>query len=127
MKSAFKNLSKDSLKFSFHLSPDSKTSPRLPGFTEEGDLTRTAALEAAQYEAEHAAARAFKTLASILNQARADMKAKREKDKLSDKGDGEIDLQDVEAKIFIDNEHRKKWVLYPDGKIKSGWDLMMIL
>jgi hypothetical protein len=74
---------------------------------------------------EAAAARAFKTLARILNQARQEKMKKLEEEELANKAAEPVFKVDVQP--VIPPEELKTWVIYPDGKFRSFWDLLMTM
>lgn len=76
---------------------------------------------------EAAAARAFKTLARILQQAREE-KAKRMEEEMAAAAKAEeVDIfsAEVKAKNSTPIEDLKPWILYPERKFRSSWDLFM--
>lgn len=76
---------------------------------------------------EVAAARAFKTLARILQQAREDKRKKLEEEIANAIKAEEPDIfsAEVKAKVIVNPEERKDWIMYPDGRFRASWDLLI--
>lgn len=103
----------------------------MPGFIEELpeeeqlQSKKKTSKELEEEEAEKATAQAFKTLALILKQAKAKQQAELRRKEEEDEARQERFIMEDQDKQIIDKNNRKPWLLYPDDKFRSSWDLGM--
>ena len=69
---------------------------------------------------EENAQKAFKTLAEILNKARED-KQKRMKEEMEQGGLNEASSTNADIHTLVENP--KRWLIYPESKFSTLWDL----
>lgn len=73
---------------------------------------------------EENARKAFKTLAEILKKAKEE-KHRRLKEEMEQGGLGETTKDGADIQLVIDDP--KKWLIYPEKKFSTLWDLQMAM